>query len=213
MKLSANNSLVRLLRKTCHLSQAELADLVGCARLTIHNIEVGKLSLSEKMAAKISLHTGVGRRWLLDSKGKGPVCERDPRRPFTEREFKMTRAEIADPRTEPLDVIAIESTVAAYFRRLCDAAWQAYKQNKLPYFYWMVRECLEELVRYWPESRKLPDSSDVVKVRAGFLSLMEKTRASKLQKPESKFAKAAGTIQFGGATLPAPHGGKGKRFS
>jgi hypothetical protein len=62
-------------------------------------------------------------RWLLANKWKvPPVCERDLDRPYTLEIFRMTRAEVCDPRIEPLDVRAIQNILSAAFARLSDAA-------------------------------------------------------------------------------------------
>jgi len=183
MLLVAQNNPIRALRRICGLTQAELADLLGCARLSIHAIESGRLKLSRKMAERIALHSGVSQHWLLDPKRKlPPFCEREPQRSFTLAVFKMTRAEISDPRIEALDVVAIEGMVAAAYRRLCDASWQAYRTGKIVYYNYLVREFLKDLQNHWKESRKMPQSSKVSELYAAFHSLMEKTRKEKAEK-------------------------------
>src|SRR6266699_2901302 len=124
--LSAKNP-VRTVRKICELTQAELADIIGCARLTIHTLESGKLKLSQKMAEKISLFTGVNKAWLLDQSHKlPPTCERGPERPYTREEFIAMQAEVSDPRIHPMDVRVIKAFLREAYRRMCDAARQAY---------------------------------------------------------------------------------------
>jgi plasmid maintenance system antidote protein VapI len=185
MRSSPNNNPVRITRRICGVTQAELADLLRCARLTVHTLEAGRLKLSQKMAERISLHTGVSKHWLLNPKRKlSPVCERDSQRPFTLEVFKMTRAEFVDPRIEPLDVVSIKAFVAAVYRRLCDTAWQAYRADKVIYFYFAVREFLEALE--WKDSGKLPNSADVGLLYAAFAALMEQTRKEKEQKIKEK---------------------------
>jgi hypothetical protein len=104
--------------------------------------------------------------------------------------FNMTRAEITDPRIEPLDVVAIEGVVAAAYRQMCDAAWQAYRTDKIVYFHFIVRELLKELGNHWKDSRKLPDSSDVAQLFAEFAALMEQARTAKAEKTEGKGLKS-----------------------
>ena len=91
----------------------------------------------------------------------------------------MTRAEITDPRIEPLDVVAIEGVVAA-----------AYRTDKIVYFYYIVRELLKELENHWKDSRKLPDSSDVARLFAEFSALMEQARTAKAEKTEGRALKS-----------------------
>jgi len=168
-------------------------------------LESGRLKLSPKMAAKISLHTGVSQHWLLDPKRKlPPPCERDHQRPYTMQVFKMIRAEIADPRTEPIDVIAIQSFVAAAYRQLCDAGWQAYRTDQIVYFYYLVREFLNELETPWKESRKLPDSADVAQLFAEFAALMEQARKQKEEKERSRIKSVGGVGGVGGVGASVP---------
>ena len=86
--------------------------------------------------------------------------------------------------------VAIEGTVAAAYRRLCDAAWQAYRTDQIVYFYFIVREWLKELENHWKDSRKLPDSSDVGRLFAEFAALMEQARTAKAEKTEGKGLKS-----------------------
>lgn len=68
----------RRLRNICGLTQAAFADIIDCARLTIVELESGKLSLSQSMATRISLHTGVSKAWLEEGDvNRAPVCERE----------------------------------------------------------------------------------------------------------------------------------------
>ena len=53
---------LELISKNC---QQQLADLVDCSRLTIQAIESGKLRLSERLAQRVWLQTGVSISWLL----------------------------------------------------------------------------------------------------------------------------------------------------
>src|SRR5260221_5638350 len=114
-------NLVRL-RSIIGLTQEDLSKVLGCSRMTIQAIESDKLRLSEKMAAKIALHTGVSMRWLLANNCKlAPMCERDPESPYTREIYQMTRAEVHDSRIHPLDVRAIQNLLAVLYHRVCDA--------------------------------------------------------------------------------------------
>ena len=55
-----------VLRQIVGITQKELANLVGKSAATIQAIELGKLALSEELALKIALETGVAMKWLLD---------------------------------------------------------------------------------------------------------------------------------------------------
>lgn len=180
MRSSLKNNPVRMVRGICHLTQAELGKVIGCARLTVHTLESGKLKLSEAMAEKISLHTGVSKSWLLNNDhNSAAVCERDPQRPFTAEVFKMTRAEVTDPRLDPLDVVVIENVLACAYARLNDAAVQAYRSNRIIYFQYMLREFLKELSTHWPESNELAPTMVAAAIQAQSKARFEKERQQK----------------------------------
>src|SRR6266436_8632972 len=173
---------IRTLRKICGLTQADLAEIIGCARLTIHNLEVEKLSLSRKMAEKLSVHTGIKETWLLNPKRElPPVCQRDPKRPYSKEAFDITRADVLGKRSAPMDVRAIQNFLAVAYHRLNDAALQAYDTNKVVYFNYCLREFLEELDRRWPDSRAITTSMNVADIAAQAASLFEKMRQKKVR--------------------------------
>src|SRR5712691_8841622 len=156
---------VRIVREICGLTQAQLADIIGCARLTIHTLESGKLKLSQKMTEQISLFTGVSQAWLLDPNRKlPPTSERDPQRPYNQEVFTRTQAEISDPRAEPMAVVVITAFVHDAYRRLYDAAWQAYDQNRIIYFNLILAKFLKELGQRWPDSRQIPATMTVAEI-------------------------------------------------
>jgi len=150
--------------------------------MSIQAIESGKLRLSPSMAEKISLHTGVCMQWLLANKYRvSPVCAKNPEWPYTREAFKMTRAEISNPRVRPMDVEFIHKVLASAFRQLYAAAIQAYRADKITYFYYLLRVFLkEELETRWPDTRELPRSGNVTEIAARARELLEKARKKKL---------------------------------
>ena len=64
------------------LSQADVAKLVGCARITIQSVERGLLDLSPKLAAKVQGALGIPAGWLILNDLSTPVPE--PLRIFQE---------------------------------------------------------------------------------------------------------------------------------
>lgn len=180
MRSLSKNNPVRIIRGICHLTQAELAKLIGCARLTVLTLESGRLKLSEKMAERISLHTGVSKTWLLSNDHKrDPICERDPQKPYTIDVFMMTRAEVSNPRLHPLDVRHIENVLASAYARLSDAARQAYSADKIVYFYYLLREFLSQVDDRWPDSGELARIMDAAQIASRSKVLFEKVRKEK----------------------------------
>jgi transcriptional regulator with XRE-family HTH domain len=62
-----------VLRQIVGITQKELANLVGKSAATVQAIELGKLALSEELAAKIENQTGVSSDWLLDGDVTRPI--------------------------------------------------------------------------------------------------------------------------------------------
>jgi DNA-binding XRE family transcriptional regulator len=159
--MAAKNQTVRILRKLCGLTQAELAQVIGCARLTVHGLEAGKLKLSDKMADKIALHTAVSPAWLLANNPKTqPVCQHDRGRPYTREVFQMRRAEVLDSRTAPMDLIIISKNLESFCAQFRAVALAAYRAEEIIYFNYTIREFLEHVEQRWKISGQSGLSED-----------------------------------------------------
>ena len=113
------------------------------------------------------------------------MCERDLQRPYTAEVFRMTRAEVSDPRIEPLDVRSIQNILAVTYDRLCDAACQAYHADEIIHFHYAVRKFLEGLGSRWPDSRPADKSMDVAVIAAKSRARFEAARRQKLRSIEN----------------------------
>jgi hypothetical protein len=95
--------LARLLQE-CELSCSELAEEVECSRDYLKGVSSGREKLSERIASKISLETGVGLAWLLGSDVTAPIVTPDGRAwtrahaRLRHRPPKRTKAEIEHQR-------------------------------------------------------------------------------------------------------------------
>jgi DNA-binding XRE family transcriptional regulator len=172
---------VRIVRRICGVSQKELARIVGCARLTIIELEAATLQLSPRMAEKFALLVGISKTWLLQGNPRvRPVCERDSERPFTREVFEMTRAEVLDPRTDPGDVFAIYSAVESFCAQLRAIACVAYKDKQIIYFYYKNKEFLKTMDRW-----KAPHPAGLT--QAQFMQTLERySREKKSLEKEKK---------------------------
>jgi transcriptional regulator with XRE-family HTH domain len=86
MKTKANEN-IRELRKILGQTQDEFAATIGASKDTVASWETGRNRLSEGMARRIALATGVDERSLLE--GARPLRTRHPaRRVFTVEEFQ-----------------------------------------------------------------------------------------------------------------------------
>ena len=181
MRPSLGKSCFAVLRSIAGLTQGDLAELVGTSRPTVQAVELGKLALSRRLAERVSLHTGASMRWLLDNKYKvPPTCQRDAHKPYTKRIFDMTRAEIEDPRTDPLDRLVQYKTLDSVYWRLGAMLLQAYRAHKTVYFQHKLRFLLEDLEMQFPQAKDLPMSDDPIKTKDDLWHLMAKASDAKL---------------------------------
>lgn len=179
MRPSSCKNTVTVTRSVAGLTMQQLAGILGCSRTSLQQIELGRLKLSKQMAEKISLHTGVGMNWLLANQHQvRPVCQRDPKEPYTRKVFQESRAEVSKPRTHPLDVRALENVLAITYHELSAAAEEAYRTGRIIYFYYQLREFLGELQKQWPTTCKLQASPDVAQTAKVFHQRLEKLRRS-----------------------------------
>jgi transcriptional regulator with XRE-family HTH domain len=180
MPASHRNSCLAVLRFIAGITQEELANMAGCARVTIQAVELGRLSLSPRLAERIALQTGVNMEWLLANNYKAsPTSQRDPREPFTKRDYEIRRAEIADPRTGPGDL-------AIAFGVWNNAAWQlascllrAYRKDQSVYFYYKVRKFLEELNLEFPPDGDLCAEQSIGQMASQLKKLLQKAADDK----------------------------------
>lgn len=77
MRRSPKRHPLAVLRLTLGLTQKEMADLAGCATITIQSIETGKMPLSEKLGEHIAAVTGVQMYWLMAGDPKAPIVADD----------------------------------------------------------------------------------------------------------------------------------------
>jgi len=88
MRTSSKKTTPAVLRSILGITDVEMAELLGCSPSTIHSVESGRLKLSESLALRMSLVTGVDLMWLLDGDtSKPPTCQYQ-RRPYSRSEFE-----------------------------------------------------------------------------------------------------------------------------
>jgi transcriptional regulator with XRE-family HTH domain len=75
MRPSACKQPLAVLRKIIGYRQKEMADLIGCSVATIQSIELGpkRMALSERLAERIEMETGVSIEWLLSGDPLEPI--------------------------------------------------------------------------------------------------------------------------------------------
>lgn len=118
--------------------------------------ELGKLRLSERLAQRVALQTGVSISWLLQNDYTvPPTWNGDPRKPYTKRAFDMTRAEICNPRTNPGDLAIAEGVVAHTAYQLAASLLTAYKSDHMFFSYYKLREFREDFTAEFPPAKDL----------------------------------------------------------
>ena len=102
MKLSPLRTPLAVLREFVsresgqHFGQKQLADLIGRSTATVQAIELGKLALSQDLAAVIEAKTGVSADWLLAGNLRRPMTNTYGAR-FTLDDFDLHRATASMP--------------------------------------------------------------------------------------------------------------------
>src|SRR5712671_4496043 len=145
MPASSKKSCLAIVRSVAEITQKELAEMVDCAPVTVQSIELGKLRLSQKLAKRIALQTGASLQWLSQNDYKvPPTSNRDHGQPYTKRIYQMTRAEISDPRTDAADLVFAKGVLDSAAYELAAGFVTAYRRNQTVFFYYKLREFLEE---------------------------------------------------------------------
>jgi hypothetical protein len=148
--------------------------------VTIQSNELKKLRLSERLARRIAIETGVSLDWLLAGDYRTPpICPREPGETYSKRHYLMTRAEITDPRTDPFDLAQAENVLA-------DAAWQlagslltAYRKDQTVYYYGKLRETLESFRLEFPPTKDLRSEQDLGELTGRLHKLLVKAADAK----------------------------------
>jgi len=88
MRTSLKKTTPAVLRSVLGIKDVEMAELLGCSTSTIHSVESGRLKLSDSLALRISLVTGVNVDWLLDGDTSKPPTTIYHARPYSRAEFE-----------------------------------------------------------------------------------------------------------------------------
>jgi transcriptional regulator with XRE-family HTH domain len=128
-----------VLRHITGISQKEMAALVGRTPATVQAIELGKLALSEQLALKIALETGVAVRWLLN--GDPSVAPFSDDRPifsdetgnFSKADFERRRADRAAGRSGWSELIFFPGVAGARVTAIEHAAVEHPNRNIAAY--------------------------------------------------------------------------------
>lgn len=104
MRPSPQRHTLAVLRTLIGLTQKEMATHIGCSTPTIQAVELGKLTLSDKLAERIVWETGVSLQWLLAGDPAAPMATQHGL-PYTKRAYEIRRSELSRPKTELSDTL------------------------------------------------------------------------------------------------------------
>ncbi len=91
----------------------------------------------------------------------------------------MTRAEISDPRTDLVELAFAKGVVANAAHKLACGLLTAYRTNKTVFFYYKLREFLEDLGAEFPLARDLDLTQPLDKVLFQLQERMSEAAESK----------------------------------
>ena len=86
MRLSPQRHPLARLRLFLGLGQKEMADLLGCSKSTIQQIELVKMAISPSLAARATQITGISGQWLRDANPKTPMVN-DKEQKYSAKDF------------------------------------------------------------------------------------------------------------------------------
>lgn len=147
MRRSPERHNLARLRLLIGLGQKEMAEIVGCSTPTIRAVELGKLNLSEGLAFRISLATGVDAAWLLENDLTKPPLSFDGRE-YTTRFYEATRASNTPHHADSAFVASrLDEYNFATYGRLCrlGVALTKMGDSSLAIAVWRLQKFLGEL--------------------------------------------------------------------
>lgn len=161
MRKSRMKSTLAVLRTTIGLTQQQMADLVGCSKPTIQAIELGKLTLSKRLAEQISLMTGIDPGWLQGGKYREPpTSDLQSTEIYSKATFDNRQADLARPRSGPIDLVFMEHIVVDSFARIADIMLEAHDTRKNILYYYKLRMSIETLENEFGTKHKIAKSAN-----------------------------------------------------
>ena len=139
-----------ILRLMLGLTQKEMADLAGCAAITIQSVERGKLALSGKLAEHISAITGVNEEWLVAGDPMADMIAEDGSA-YTPREFEERRAILFNRKLSPKRA-AFEheftpEVLAAMLIKIYSITRKGHEQSRFAWTIYRIQVALQALER------------------------------------------------------------------
>jgi transcriptional regulator with XRE-family HTH domain len=156
MRQSPLRHRLAILRTTIGLTQKELAALVGCSTPTIQAVELGKLKLSEGLAERIALQTGIALPWLLGAT-PDPTPHDSVLEPITPDTFEKTQAELARPQNTPGDMHRVKETFDHAIDLCGMTLLHAYERGQVDLYVFRLLSALKKLAQQHPADEGITD--------------------------------------------------------
>jgi transcriptional regulator with XRE-family HTH domain len=139
------------------MSQKEFAALIGCAVPTVQAVELGKLTLSERLGEKISYETGVNLQWLMKGDVTAPPFTRTGHLAFTQRAFEVRRSELSRPKVETSDILHVHSSLQRALISITTLLLRAYEMDQFNLAHYKLEQALSTVLR---EFKAEPDFTE-----------------------------------------------------
>ena len=150
---------IALVRKITGLYQKEMAELLGCSMPTIQSLEIGRLKLPPKMAARITLETGVSLKWLLDGKVSIKPTAEFLGGPFTRQTYEETQA--AKAKTPDFSIshpwLGVALPLTFRIQRICAILSRANETNKFKLCSYKIDAFLDDLEKEFGADKEIED--------------------------------------------------------
>src|SRR5687768_12675056 len=134
---------VAVLRKIIGMGQKEFAAMMDCSVATIQSIELGpeRLKLSEELAERIEVETGVWMGWLLFGDPKNPPvalvdADKVLFKLYTKNTFENHRAYLEAPKGHINDLALATTELLSQIGILSNITLRAFEKNKLSLFHY-----------------------------------------------------------------------------
>jgi hypothetical protein len=131
-----------VLRSFLKIGQKELAEILGCSVSTIQSVELGRLKMSDELAKRASVKTGVSCTWLLAGDPGAPMTTGNSRYPYTRDCFERHQARGASPNSH-FPKCWLPGTLFEFYVALREILHHAHGKNELELTEYKIRMAIK----------------------------------------------------------------------
>jgi DNA-binding XRE family transcriptional regulator len=154
-----------VLRAILGIKDAEMAEILGCSRATIHSLESGRLKMSNAMARRMFHETHISPQWALAGNAKAPPVAAGGE-PYTRAIFERAQAEKVQRNRPPLQSLLLDALgYAARLVAILTSASNRGEYYMASYKTWAALRALREefgqdLAVYTPTNSSLDQNAE-----------------------------------------------------